>query len=124
MSRHITTRIVLRSSSVFMPFPQNQAGRLIRPDLRHLYWRHSVSAARRLPLCSKQAIIARPRASDTKSDTIRGPMRIISKLALAAAATCAFAVPAMTQDAEVDQAELARIMKEHPAWAVWLSDPA
>ena len=51
-------------------------------------------------------------------------MRIISKLALAAAATCAFAVPAMTQDAEVDQAELARIMKEHPAWAVWLSDPA
>jgi len=51
-------------------------------------------------------------------------MRIISKLALAAAATCAFAVPAMTQDAAVDPAELARIMKEHPAWAVWLSDPA
>ncbi|MEO8302065.1 MAG: hypothetical protein ABI608_09740, partial [Rhizomicrobium sp.] len=50
--------------------------------------------------------------------------RITLTMALGIAAACGFALPAMTQDAAVDPAELARIMKEHPAWAVWLSDPA
>jgi len=50
-------------------------------------------------------------------------MKTIFQLLLAAAATCAFTVPALTQDTAVDPAELARLMKAHPAWAVWLSDP-
>lgn len=51
-------------------------------------------------------------------------MKFANCFTLGLAALCAFSLPAMTQDSEVDQAELARIMKEHPAWAVWLSDPA
>ena len=50
-------------------------------------------------------------------------MKAISRIALGAA-LCAVAVPALTQEAGVDEAELKRIMAEHPAWAVWLSDPA
>lgn len=45
-------------------------------------------------------------------------------IVLGAALTCGFTAPAFTQDSEVDQAELKRIMAEHPAWAVWLADPA
>jgi len=33
------------------------------------------------------------------------------------------ALPALTQETAIDQAELKRLMAEHPAWAVWLSDP-
>ena len=51
-------------------------------------------------------------------------MKSKTAIALGAALACAFAAPAFTQDAEVDQAELKRIMAEHPAWAVWLADPA
>src|SRR5215471_2104702 len=36
---------------------------------------------------------------------------------------CGFAGTALSQDSGVDQAELRRLMAEHPAWAVWLSDP-
>src|SRR4029079_13587924 len=32
-------------------------------------------------------------------------------------------LPALAQEAQVDPAELKRLMAEHPAWAVWLSDP-
>jgi hypothetical protein len=49
--------------------------------------------------------------------------RMAWTLALGIAATCGLVLPAMTQDAAVDQAELARIIKEHPAWATWLSVP-
>lgn len=51
-------------------------------------------------------------------------MKLAIHFTLGLATLCALTIPAMPQDAEVDQAELARIMKEHPAWAVWLSDPA
>lgn len=50
-------------------------------------------------------------------------MKTISRIALSAL-LCGVAVPAMTQEAGVDPAELKRIMDEHPAWAVWLADPA
>ena len=46
------------------------------------------------------------------------------KLGLAFAGVLAFTLPALAQDSSVDPAELARITAEHPAWAVWLSDPA
>ncbi|MEY4965621.1 MAG: hypothetical protein RL274_1204 [Pseudomonadota bacterium] len=45
-------------------------------------------------------------------------------VALGAVAACGFAAPALTQDTNVDPAELQRIMAEHPAWAAWLADPA
>src|SRR4029079_14320519 len=32
-------------------------------------------------------------------------------------------LPALAQEAQVDPAELKRLMAEHPAWAVWLADP-
>lgn len=44
------------------------------------------------------------------------------RIALGVALACALAAPAFTQ--ELDQAELKRIMAEHPEWAVWLADPA
>jgi len=42
---------------------------------------------------------------------------------MASAALLGLALPALTQEAQVDPAELKRLMAEHPAWAVWLSDP-
>jgi hypothetical protein len=51
-------------------------------------------------------------------------MKFVNRFTVGLAALCALSVPAITQDTAVDPAELARIMKEHPAWAVWLSDPA
>src|SRR6266702_2575330 len=68
----------------------------------------------RLPLPLKQAIIIASFPSG-------GSMRTIFLAALGAAATCA--VAAMAQDAGVDPAELQRLKTEHPAWAMWLSDP-
>ena len=50
-------------------------------------------------------------------------MKAISRIALGAI-LCGVAVPALTQEAGVDPAELKRIMAEHPTWAAWLSDPA
>ena len=50
-------------------------------------------------------------------------MASISRIALGLA-LCAIALPALTQETGVDEAELKRIMAEHPAWAAWLSDPA
>lgn len=47
-----------------------------------------------------------------------------NRLWIAAIAVCGLAAPALTQDMDVDPAELRRIMAEHPAWAAWLSDPA
>ena len=47
-----------------------------------------------------------------------------AKIWVAVAAACAVATPALTQDTGVDPAELQRIIAEHPAYAVWLSDPA
>ncbi|HEX4635249.1 MAG TPA: DUF1080 domain-containing protein, partial [Rhizomicrobium sp.] len=44
-------------------------------------------------------------------------------MTLGLAALLGWAVPAMTQESQVDPAELKRLMAEHPAWAVWLSDP-
>src|SRR6476660_6171364 len=38
-------------------------------------------------------------------------------------ALLACSIPALAQDSAVDPAELKRLMAEHPAWAVWLSDP-
>ncbi|HJS45983.1 MAG TPA: DUF1080 domain-containing protein [Rhizomicrobium sp.] len=49
--------------------------------------------------------------------------RIALTAVLGIASASGFVLPAMTQDAAVDPAELQRLMKEHPAWAVWLSDP-
>jgi len=49
--------------------------------------------------------------------------RIALSVALGFAAACGFALPGWTQGSTVDRTELQRIMKEHPAWAVWLSDP-
>jgi hypothetical protein len=51
-------------------------------------------------------------------------MKNKTAIALGAVLACAFAAPGFTQDSDVDQAELQRIMAEHPAWAVWLADPA
>ncbi len=51
-------------------------------------------------------------------------MKAVFLIGLGIAATCVFAAPALTQGAGVDPAELARITAEHPAWAVWLADPA
>ena len=48
-------------------------------------------------------------------------MRTIFRIAFGVAAGCA--LPAMAQDASFDPAELQRLKTEHPAWAVWLSDP-
>ena len=48
-------------------------------------------------------------------------MRTIFRIAFGVAAGCA--LPAMAQEASVDPAELQRLKTEHPAWAVWLSDP-
>src|SRR4029077_7480007 len=42
---------------------------------------------------------------------------------MGSSALLACALPALTQEAQVDPAELKRLMAEHPAWAVWLSDP-
>jgi hypothetical protein len=50
-------------------------------------------------------------------------MRTIFLIPVWVAASFALAVPAMTQETGVDPAELKRIMAEHPAWTVWLSDP-
>ena len=50
-------------------------------------------------------------------------MRTIFLIPAWVAASFALAVPAMTQEAGVDPAELKRLMAEHPAWTVWLSDP-
>jgi hypothetical protein len=50
-------------------------------------------------------------------------MRTIFLIPVWVAASFALAVPAMTQETGVDPAELKRLMAEHPAWAVWLSDP-
>jgi hypothetical protein len=36
---------------------------------------------------------------------------------------CGFTGTALPQENGVDQTELKRLMAEHPAWAVWLSDP-
>ncbi len=55
---------------------------------------------------------------------MKNKISIALGVALSAALACAMATPAFTQDTEVDQAELKRIMAEHPAWAVWLADPA
>ena len=49
--------------------------------------------------------------------------RIALTAVLGIASACGFILPAMTQDAAVDPAELQRLKKEHPAWAAWLSDP-
>ena len=38
-------------------------------------------------------------------------------------AVLACTVPVLAQDSAVDPAELKHLMAEHPAWAVWLSDP-
>jgi len=38
-------------------------------------------------------------------------------------AVLASTVPVLAQDSTIDPAELKRLMGEHPAWAVWLSDP-
>src|SRR4051794_29893264 len=48
--------------------------------------------------------------------------RIALTAALGIAASCGLVLPALTQGT-VDPAELERLMKDHPAWAVWLSDP-
>lgn len=45
-------------------------------------------------------------------------------IAFGAALACAAAAPALTQDMEVDPAELQRIIAAHPEWAAWLADPA
>jgi hypothetical protein len=50
-------------------------------------------------------------------------MRTIFLLPAWVAASFALAVPAMAQEAGVDPVELKRLMAEHPAWTVWLSDP-
>ena len=43
--------------------------------------------------------------------------------ALAIAILTGCSLVALAQDSSVDQAELKRLMAEHPAWSVWLSDP-
>jgi len=50
-------------------------------------------------------------------------MRTIFLIPVWVAASFALAIPALTQETGVDPAELKRLMVEHPAWAVWLSDP-
>jgi hypothetical protein len=50
-------------------------------------------------------------------------MRTIFLIPVWVAASFALAVPAMSQGTGVDPAELKRLMAEHPAWTVWLSDP-
>jgi hypothetical protein len=50
-------------------------------------------------------------------------MRTIFLIPAWVAASFALAVPAMSQETGVDPAELKRLMAEHPAWTVWLSDP-
>ena len=42
---------------------------------------------------------------------------------LAGVALTGFALPALTQETGVDPAEVKRLIAEHPAWGVWLSDP-
>jgi len=51
------------------------------------------------------------------------PMKPILLTALGIAAGMGLALPAMTQQSGVDPAELKRLMAEHPAWAIWLTDP-